>query len=79
MTWTDKHAAAARQEGWELGTVIDHGRPVKEWYYQIFPAGGPFLNRVDATQFVVARAKKHSGLHILALQTCAASRAKNSR
>lgn len=79
MTWTDKHAAAAKAEGWELSAVIDNGKPVKSWYYQIFDAGGPFTSRGHAAQFVVARAKQRSGLHILALQTCAASRAKNSR
>ncbi len=79
MNWTDEHALAARAEGWELGIVINSGRPAKEWYYQIFPAGGPFLNSAQATQFVIAKAKQRSALHILALQTCAASQVKNAR
>lgn len=74
LLWNESQRAAALQEGWELGVVIDEGKPIHSAYFDVFDKGPAFQDKRQAMAFVIERAKTKSRLHIAALSACQASR-----
>lgn len=72
--WTEQQRAQAAEEGWELGLVVDEGKPVQTAYLDVFDAGPRFPHRRAAMMFVYEQAKGRSKLHIAALSACSSSR-----
>jgi len=74
LIWTQEQKKQAADEGWELGIVIDMGKPVSTAYLDVFDKGPKFKDRSQAARFVLAQAHSGSRLHINALSARAASR-----
>lgn len=76
LMWNAEQRAVAAKEGWELGLVVDEGKPVSSAYMEVFDRGPLFKDRVAAMRFVVHQARQQSKLHVDALSVVMASRTK---
>lgn len=74
QVWNEQQRMQARSEGWELGVVVDAGRPITSAYLDCFDVGPKFVGRRAALQWVITRAQQRSKLHVDALAACGASK-----
>lgn len=73
--WSDMASERAATEGWLLAPVVDEGKPVSSFYFNIFHApNGKFDSRNKAQAHVIMQAKRGSTFHMDALAVIQMSR-----
>lgn len=73
--WTERQAAEAAGEGWQLAWVVDSGKSISTARIEVFDTENPrFKSRHDAMKFVSSQALARSKLHLEAMQALSASR-----
>jgi hypothetical protein len=72
--WTEDHARAAREDGWQLRYTWDVGKPLP--YLAVYPYGPKLSDPYRATQHVIAGAQLGQKTHLHALQCIAHSRVR---
>lgn len=74
LCWNDSLQNKAREDGWNLGIVVNSGDPISRAYLDVFQVGPKFVSRDVAAKHVLDSALKGSSLHINALTAIRESR-----